>query len=107
MSIWKKLFGKSEDKKPTLRPLDDTPADGRKANAGGGRKGKNTLYHKVPEGWETPKSPTVAKKLRIDAILVLAQYTGDDKPCDYDVEKMMLRKMTDRESFLVPITLEH
>lgn len=113
MSFWKRLFGKSETKKPKLRPLTQrpTPAPAPKKEQfqpGHSREAARPFFHHVPDGWEPSNLTTTTNLLRIDALMTMAQYTGDGKDYEAGHEDLLMRKMVDdKGAFLIPLILTH
>lgn len=132
MSFWKKLFGRNESDKPRQwRERDSRNATNQPGSAppplpsidqlgktgsqpqpqqnnqfvpGHSREQERTLYSHVPANWPAPTLNKTTNLLRIDAIMVLAQYTAD-KNLGLKQDSLLFHKLTDEDPFVIPLVL--
>jgi hypothetical protein len=120
MSFFKRLFGRKKEPKVKLRPTDSTPASSptpaKPASnpkveepfvPGQSRAAARPLYHHLPEGTPEPTLKETTNLLRIDAILTMANYTGEEHDFDCGPEDLLIRKMTDDNAILIPMVMTH
>ena len=88
MSFWKRLFGR----KPAAKP--PAAAEPEPFVPGHSRAAARPLYSHVPAGWPAPTVTETTNLLRVDAILTLAQYMGEDGICEDDMTALLVPKLT-------------